>query len=82
MSFSRDRDSDVQGEDDKEVEDYALAAVVSHYVGAPVRFFAKFGILGLPFIFAYWLFLTVAGTAIVIGAIWGGVVALFYVLFG
>jgi hypothetical protein len=51
------------------------------YVGAPVRFFSQFGILGIPFVFAYTALLIVVGTVVVAGGIWFSVNALFYLLF-
>lgn len=63
-------------------EEYDIYDLINHVLGTPVRLFAKWGLLGIPFILVYWLFLTVAGSAIVIGAIWGGVVALIYLLLG
>jgi hypothetical protein len=51
------------------------------YVGAPIRFFAQFGILGIPFVLAYTGLLIVAGTALVAGGLWFSVNALYYLLF-
>jgi hypothetical protein len=62
-------------------EEHDIYDLINHVLGAPVRLFAGWGVLGIPFIFVYWLFMIVAGTALVIGAVWGGVVALMYVLF-
>jgi hypothetical protein len=62
--------------------DHIVGGTFGRIIGAPVRFFAGFGVLGIPFILAYNLLLIVLGTVLIIATIWGGVVALMYLLFG
>lgn len=52
------------------------------FIGAPVRFFSQFGILGAPFIAAYSIFLIVAFSAAICGFIWFSVICFMYLLFG
>lgn len=68
--------------EDYNPRDHVAGGEFGWFIGAPVRFFASFGILGIPFIFAYTALLIVAGTIIIGGGIWFSVVALFYLLFG
>ncbi|MDZ7790346.1 MAG: hypothetical protein U5L08_07635 [Xanthomonadales bacterium] len=91
MTYTKDRNDDTQNRNyDEEISrleefnphDHIVGGAFGRFIGAPVRFFAEFGVLGIPFILVYSLLLTIVGSAIVLGTIWGGVVALLYVLFG
>lgn len=63
------------------MNEYIAGGTFGRIWGAPIRFFAQFGILGVPFMFVYTVASIIIGSAVVIGFIWGAVVALFFPLF-